>query len=212
MGFLKKLNKTIKDTLDIDIEKETKQFIAEAINEVAGRSSGNLLDTAKGLIDGLKGSGTSNSRKTGAEHTPANKSSELNAGFTFKLRPDGTIRDLQEAFTEDYPYLRLGVYMVKTGQSADRSGGNISPYDSKTTFGEIRSFRGECVVEIEGRSTPQSLEKQFREISGLVIKICYNDEDDHRYYISKDASEYKKYICDLNREFREAGYKKADIS
>lgn len=137
---------------------------------------------------------------------------ELDASFTYKLRSGGTVRGLQEAFTEDYPYLRIGVYMVKTGQSADRNGGEISSYDSDTSFGDIRSFKGDCVVEIEGRSTPQSLEKQFREVSGLVIKICYNDEDDKRYYISKDDSEYKKHICDINREFREAGYNKADIS
>lgn len=137
---------------------------------------------------------------------------ELDASFTYKLRSGGTVRGLQEAFTEDYPYLRIGVYMVKTGQGADRNGDTISSYDSETTFGEIRSFKGDCVVEIEGRSTPQSLEKQFREVSGLVIKICYNNEDDKRFYISKDSSEYKKHICDINREFREAGYNKADIS
>ena len=137
---------------------------------------------------------------------------ELDAGFSYTLLSGGTIRELQEAFTEDYPYLRIGVFMVKTGQSADRFGGKISSYDSDTSFGDIRSFRGECKVSIEGRSTPQSLEKQFREVSGLVIKICYNDEEDNRYYISKDQSEYKKHICDINRDFRESGYNKADIS
>ncbi len=142
----------------------------------------------------------------------AERDRELNAGFTYTLRPSGTVKELQEAFTEDYPYLRISVYMVKTGQKADREGCSISHYDSDTKFGDIRSFKGECKVEIEGRSTPQSLEKQFREVSGLVIKICYNDEDDHRYYINKYASDYKKHICDLNREFRKAGYYKADIS
>ena len=102
--------------------------------------------------------------------------------------------------------------MVKTGKKADQSGGTITPYNSGTTFGEIRSFKGDCKVRIEGRSTPQSLEKQFRYGSGLVIKICYNDENDNRYYISKDSSDYKKHICDRNREFRKAGYYKADIS
>ena len=142
----------------------------------------------------------------------AARQSELNAYFTYNLRSGGTIRQLQEGFTEDYPYLRIGVYMVKTGQAADRDGGDITPYNSNTTFGEIRSFKGDCKVRIEGRSTPESLEKQFRTVSGLVIKICYNDERDRRFYISKDNSNHKKPICDLNRDFREAGYKTADIS
>lgn len=142
----------------------------------------------------------------------AAREEELDAGFTYKLRAGGTIRKLQEAFTEEYPYLNIGVYMVKTGVKADREGGTISSYDSGTKFCDIRSFKGDCTVEIEGRSTPQSLEKHFREVSGLVIKIGYNDEDDNRYYISKDQSNYTKHICDLNREFRKAGYCTADIS
>ncbi|MDE7347227.1 MAG: hypothetical protein K2N48_10890 [Muribaculaceae bacterium] len=142
----------------------------------------------------------------------AAREKELDDGFSYTLRSAGTIRKLQEGFSEDYPYLRIGVYMVKTGKQADSSGGTITPYNSETTFGEIRSFKGDCKVRIEGRSTPQSLEKQFRDVSGLVIKICYNDENDNRHYISKDSSDYKIHICDLNREFRKAGYYKADIS
>ncbi|MDE7335125.1 MAG: hypothetical protein K2N10_02275, partial [Muribaculaceae bacterium] len=137
---------------------------------------------------------------------------QLNTGFYYTLRPGGTVRSLQEGFTEDYPYLRLGVYMVKTGQQADRDGGAITHYSSDTQFGDIRSFKGECKVRIEGRSTPESLEKEFRRISGLVIKICYNDENDHRYYISKDSSWHKMNIYDLNKKLRELGYYKADIS
>ncbi|MDE6379186.1 MAG: hypothetical protein K2L11_01840 [Muribaculaceae bacterium] len=142
----------------------------------------------------------------------AAREKELDAGFSYTLRSTGTIRKLQEGFTEDYPYLNIAVYMVKTGKEADRSGGTIYSYSSGTTFGEIRSFKGDCKVRIEGRSTPQSLEKQFRDVSGLVIKIGYNDENDNRYYITKDSSWHKMHICDLNREFRKAGYYKADIS
>ena len=137
---------------------------------------------------------------------------KLDAGFNYTLRPGGTVRALQEGFTEDYPYLRIGVYMVKTGQQADRTGGTIQSFSSDTQFGTIRSFKGECKVRIEGRSTPESLEKEFRRISGLVIKICYNDEHDQRYYIGNDSNWYKMHIYDLNKKFRELGYKKADIS
>ncbi len=136
----------------------------------------------------------------------------LNQSFTYTLRDSGTVRRLQEAFTEDYPYLRIGVYMVKTGQSADKDGGTISSYESDTTFGDIRSFKGECKVEINGSDSPKDLEAHFRKVSGLVIKICYNDEDDERYYISKNNKWYTMSIYDIDRAFREKGYKKADIS
>ena len=136
----------------------------------------------------------------------------LKAGFTYRLRPGGTIRKLQEAFTEDYPYLRIGIYMVKTGEEAKRYGGTISSYDSDTCFGDIRSFKGECTLEINGNDTPKELELYFRKNSGLVIKICYNDENDKRYYISADNDEYNEYIYDINRKFRDEGYERADIS
>lgn len=136
----------------------------------------------------------------------------LKQSFTYELSDSGTIRDLQEAFTEDYPYLRIGVYMVKTGQGADRDGGKISSIDSDTAFGDIRSFKGECEVEICGGDSPKDLEAHFRKVSGLVIKICYNDEDNHRYYISKDSDWYTEPIYDINCAFRDQGYEKADIS
>ncbi len=102
--------------------------------------------------------------------------------------------------------------MVKTGEEANRYGGEITSYDSDTRFGDIRSFKGDCKLEINGNDTPEELERYFRKNSGLVIKICYNDEDDHRYYISKDSENYTMYIYDLNRKFRDDGYEKADIS
>ena len=137
---------------------------------------------------------------------------ELSAYFTLTLRPTTTVRKLQEWFTEDYPYLRLGFYMVKTGQAADRSGDTISSYSSDTVLGDIRSFKGECQVTIRAGASPKDIEKEFRSKSGLVVKICYNDEDDNRYYISNDSDYYTTPILDLNRDFRKAGFNKADIS
>ena len=142
----------------------------------------------------------------------AERARGLSQSFTLTLSGDMTVRKVQEYFNEDYPYLRLGFYLVKTADAAKRDGGTITPIESESTLGQIRSFRGECEVSISGDSTPQSLEKEFRSKSGLVIKVCYNDEDDHRYYISNNCDEYKTCIYDLNREFKERGYYKADIS
>lgn len=138
---------------------------------------------------------------------------ELQKGFTLTLCPDTTIRRIQEWFNEDFLYLRIGFYMVKTGQSADRDGGTITAYDRETTLSQIRSFKGSGgKIRIDGTDTPEQLEKAFRSQFGLVIKICYNDENDNRYYISKSNSEYKLPIGRLNKEFCERGYYRADIS
>lgn len=136
----------------------------------------------------------------------------LNKGYIQTLDGDISIRKIQKNFTEDYPYLRLGFFMVQTGQKADREGGTISHINSDTLLGKVRSFRGYCKIRIGGSDTPESLEKKFRSESGLVIKICYNDKDDSRYYIGKDSDYYKKPIYDLNRKFKKSGYMRADIS
>ena len=68
-----------------------------------------------------------------------------------------------------------------------------------------RKFARSKVVVAKSESTvptlPEQLEKAFRSQFGLVIKICYNDENDNRYYISKSNSEYKLPIGRLNKEF-----------
>lgn len=151
-------------------------------------------------------------REEEARQEKAELEKELQKGFTITLGSDTTIRRIQEWFNEDFVYLRIGFYMVKTGQSADRDGGTITPYDRDMTLSQIRSFKGGGKIRIAGTDTPEQLEKAFRSQFGLVIKICYNDEDDSRYYISKSNSEHKLPIGRLNKEFRERGYNRADIS
>lgn len=136
----------------------------------------------------------------------------LAKGFTLTLRGGTTVRKIQEYFTEDYPYLRIGFYLQKTAQEANRDGGEITPIASESTLNQIRTFRGDGQVTIAGSSTPESIEKEFRSTVGLVVKLGNNDENGKRYYISKNSSYYKTCIYDLNNMFRDKGFNKADIS
>ncbi len=212
--YITQVNESIRE------KKEKKAREEERMRDISS-----MLSAARSLMEEKKrldGVAAEEARRREAEEVRIELQRETDAeaerrrgladGFTYTLRSNGTIRGLQEAFTEDYPYLRIGVYMVKTGEEANRYGGEITSYDSDTRFGDIRSFKGDCKLEINGNDTPEELERYFRKNSGLVIKICYNDEDDHRYYISKDSENYTMYIYDLNRKFRDDGYEKADIS
>ena len=78
--------------------------------------------------------------------------------------------------------------MVKTGQSADRDGGTITAYDRETTLSQIRSFKGSGgKIRIGRYRHSRTAKKAFRSQFGLVMKICYNDENDiNIYYISKE--------------------------
>lgn len=135
-----------------------------------------------------------------------------NNSFTLNLCSDVTIRDIQEVFTDEYPYLRIGFYMVKTAKQANTSGGTIESIDSDTYLGNIRSFKSDKRFTIYGKSTPKEIEAGIRSSTGLTVKLGYNDENDERYYISPQNRFYTTAICDINEEFRNNGYQRADIS
>lgn len=130
---------------------------------------------------------------------------ELNACSWMEIDYDTSVRWIRKTFNEWYPYLRLGIYMVKTGQSADRNGDTISSYDLDTTMRQIRSFKGGGRITIYGRSTPADVEKEFRSRLGLVVKVCYTDPSNHRYYIAKHEDLYKKSLVEIERQFKKAG-------
>lgn len=132
---------------------------------------------------------------------------KLNEGYTLTLTGGMTIRKIQEYFGEDYPYLKLNFYLVKTAQEAKQRD-SISHIDADSTLGQVRSFQGNCQVEIYGKSTPQSLEKEFRSKSGLVVKVCYRGSEGENYYISPQSDEYTMCIYDINELFAEQGCKR----
>ncbi|MDE7385503.1 MAG: hypothetical protein K2N28_00010 [Muribaculaceae bacterium] len=130
---------------------------------------------------------------------------ELNSSYWMDIDYDTNVRWICKTFNEWYPYLRLGIFMVKTGQGADRFGDTISSYDINTTMRQIRSFKGGGRVTIYGRSTPADVEKEFRSKLGLVVKVCYTDPNKHRYYISKDNYLHKKSLVEIERQFKKEG-------
>ena len=132
---------------------------------------------------------------------------KLNEGYTLTLRGGTTIRKIQEYFGEDYPYLKLNFYLVKTAQGAKKSE-SISHIDADLTLDQVRSFRGECQVGIYGKSTPQSLEKEFRSKSGLVAKVCYETKEGESFYISPQNKKYTTCLYDINASLAANGYKK----
>lgn len=132
---------------------------------------------------------------------------KLNKGYTLTLRGGTTIRKIQKYFGEDYPYLELSFFLVKTSQKA-KNGDIIYPIDPDLTLSQVRSFRGNCQVEIYGKSTPQSLEKEFRSKSGLVAKVCFTNQDGKSFYINSQNELYTTCLYDINASLAANGYKK----
>ena len=135
-----------------------------------------------------------------------------NYSFTLNLCSDVSIRAIQEFFTHQYPYLRIGFHLVKSAKQANTSGGTIESIDSQTCLGNIRSFKSDKRFTIYGKSTPKEIEEGIRSATGLTVKIAYNGKNDERYYISPQNRFYTTAICDINEELRSNGYQRADIS
>lgn len=125
----------------------------------------------------------------------------LGRWMTYDVDSSCTVGEIQKFFNDMWPYLRLGFFMVGHGKAADRSGSDLSSIDRDCTMGKVRSFKSSSTIRIEGSSTPDDIEKAFRRQTGLVVKICYTDDSNHRYYISKDSNYHKMPIHDLNALF-----------
>ena len=96
---------------------------------------------------------------------------------------------------------------MKTAQGAKKSE-SISHIDADLTLDQVRSFRGESQLDIYGKSTPQSLEKEFRSKSGLVAKVCYETKEGESFYISPQNELYTTCLYDINASLAANGYKK----
>ncbi len=136
----------------------------------------------------------------------AERERNLGKWMEYSINASCTVGEVQKYFNGIWPYLRICFFMVGHGQTADRTGSELTPIDRDCQIGKIRSFKSSSTIRIEGRSTPDDIEKAFRKQTGLVVKICYTDDSKHRYYISKKAAMHKKPIGDLNTLFDSNGY------
>ena len=69
--------------------------------------------------------------------------------------------------------------LVKKGES-------ISGVDNSKTLSEVRTKKGTGQVSLTGSKSIKRLEKEFDEIFGLFVQICYTEKDGKRYYTSSD--------------------------
>ena len=124
----------------------------------------------------------------------------------YDIEGDKTVYDIKKEFNDKFPYLRLGMYTNTDNKRANKSGGTISNLDGERTFDRIPSCRHYGRVEVYTNTTPEKLEKEFKRVTGLEVKVCYTDSDEDRFYISNDSSYYKMTLTDLNEKFEDLGY------
>lgn len=115
------------------------------------------------------------------------------------------VKTLQKEFNTKFPFLRLGIFPM-SAKAIVKKGGTITGVDSEKTLSEVRSKVGNGEISIHGRTIVGNLEKQFEEVFGLYVQICYTNKEGNRYYTS--GSDDKKSLSALNKEKEAEGCKK----
>ena len=86
-----------------------------------------------------------------------------------KISDTNTIHEIQQAFSESYPGLKIEFY-DKRHEKAEGSPAD-SQYDPSMTIGEIRDVHGTQEVLVDPEMTVAQLEANFRDRLGLNVQI-----------------------------------------
>ena len=81
------------------------------------------------------------------------------------IRDDRTLRDMQEEFSEKFPFLKIEFYSAKGEQEARKK---LAP---DRTVGEVRTIHNEGELSIHGNVKVRSLEASFSESFGLNVQV-----------------------------------------
>lgn len=142
------------------------------------------------------------------------------------------LKTLMQEFNEHYPYLRLGIYDFSAKEKV-LAGEDINSLDIEKTLFDVRSKVGVGEITITGNKFIGNLEKEFENIFGLYVQVCYTTKDGGRFYSSgfeklpegitgsdlldpeisallEDLNDDRKTIYAFNEMKREEGCKKGE--
>lgn len=117
------------------------------------------------------------------------------------------LKTLMKEFNEHFPYLRLNILSSSMANKAKKNEG-IHGLDIEKTLSEVREKRGSGKISLTGRKKVKTIEKEFEEIFGLYVQICYTTADGQRYYTTRSGDDLT--LTALNRQRETAGCKKGE--
>jgi len=117
------------------------------------------------------------------------------------------LKTLMKQFNEHFPYLRLNIHSSSMAEKA-KKGEDIYRLDMEKTLSEVREKKGAGKISLTGRKKVKTVEKEFDEIFGLYVQICYTAADGERYYTTRSADD--QTLTALNRQREAAGCKKGE--
>ena len=112
------------------------------------------------------------------------------------------VATLMKEFNENFPYLRL-IVCPPEAKALVAKGETIYSVDIEKTLSEVRTKLGTGKISISGNKKISTLEREFEEVFGLYVQICYTTKDGKRYYTS--GSMDSKTLSALNSDNEKAG-------
>lgn len=117
------------------------------------------------------------------------------------------LKTLMKQFNDHFPYLRINIHSSDMALKAKR-GETIRRLDIDKTLSDIREKIGSGKISLTGRKNVSTIEREFDEIFGLYVQICYTTKEGKRHYTS--GSDDKKSLTQLNREKEAEGCQKGE--
>lgn len=115
------------------------------------------------------------------------------------------LRTLMKEFNDNFPFLRLSIHSSEMAKKASK-GETIYNLDVERTLSEVREKKGSGEISFTGSKKVKTIEREFDQIFGLYVQICFTTKDGNRYYTT--SSDDSKSLSKLNREKEAAGCKK----
>jgi hypothetical protein len=117
------------------------------------------------------------------------------------------LKTLMKEFNNHFPYLRLNIHSSAMAKKSEK-GEDIYRLDIEKTLSEVREKKGSGKISLTGRKKVKTVEKEFDEIFGLYVQICYTTADGQSYYTTGSAD--NQTLTALNRQREAAGCKKGE--
>ncbi len=114
------------------------------------------------------------------------------------------IATLMKEFNALYPYLNLGIFPPEAKELVAQGKG-IKRIDVNKTLSEVRTKTGSGEISFSARKLVGTIEKEFEDIFGLYVQVCYISKEGKGYYTSGEDD--KKTLNQLNKAKEEKGCK-----
>ena len=115
------------------------------------------------------------------------------------------VSTLMKQFNANFPYLRLKICPPKS-KALVAKGETIYGVDKTKKLSEVRTKKGSGEISFTGSKNVGRIEREFENIFGLYVQICYTTKEGERHYTT--GSDDKKSLTELNREKAAEGCKK----